>query len=315
MGGDIFPAWRHFLPAFTLSAFLIAEGTAAAIALGARARWVVVIVAVNAFFLGFFDGKRDYRLALARSERWEWHGEVVGRFLAQAFGAKAPLLAVDAAGAIPYFSGLPSLDMLGLNDWHLGHHPPADFGETTLPGHELGNGPYVLSQKPDLVIFCLPNGGEKPCFRSGREMFQLEEFSTHYQLAGFEGERPYRVRTQVWVRRDSQKIGIQASADRVTIPGYLVGDADSTSRLDAQGMLGTEVAPEARLVLSVAAPMVGRWKLHADATQALEISVAGKKVDAQDTVELSEGTTLAVSNPGSQAVHLRSIELSREVDR
>lgn len=323
VGGDIFPAWRHFLPALVLSAFLIAEGAAATIALGARARWVVAIVAVNALFLGFFDGKRDYRLALARSERWEWHGEVVGRFLAQAFGEKAPLLAVDAAGAVPYFSGLPSLDMLGLNDWHLGHHRPADFGETTWLGHELGNGPYVLSQKPDLVIFCLPNGGEKPCFRSGREMFRLEDFSAHYRLVGFEGERPYRVRTQVWVRRDSQKTGISASADRVTIPGYLVGDADSTSRLDAQGMLGTEIAPEARLMLPVATPMVGRWKVHADATQTLEISAAGNKVDARDTVELSDGTALEVSNPGSQAVQLRSIELRRvpeqdsprEVDR
>lgn len=316
VGGDIFPAWRHFVPALTMCAFLLAEGAASALAQGARAQWVVVIVAVNALFLGFFDSQRDHRLALARLERWEWNGEVVGLFLAQAFGAKAPLIAVDSAGCVPYFSGLPALDMLGLNDWYLGHHPPADFGETTWLGHELGNGPYVLSRKPDLVLFCLPNGGEKPCFRSGREMFQQDEFSAHYQLVGFEGARPYRLRAQIWVRRDSEKIGIQVSADRVTMPGYLVGDADSTSRLDAEGRVSTEIAPEARLALSVPGVSLGRWTLTVDADpkEALQILVDGKVVHPRDGVALPEGTSVEVSNPGSQAVHVRSIELVRQAE-
>jgi arabinofuranosyltransferase len=314
VGGDIFPAWRHFLPALLMCAFLIAEGAAAALARGARAQWVVVIVAVNALFLGIFDSQRDPRLALARIERWEWNGEVVGRLLAQAFGAKAPLLAVDAAGCVPYFSGLPSLDMLGLNDAYLGHHPPVDFGETTWLGHELGNGPYVLSRKPDLVLFCLPNGGEKPCFRSGREMVQLDDFSAHYQLVGFEGERPYRLRSQIWVRRDSKKIGIQVSEDRVTIPGYLVGDADSTSRLDAEGRVSTEIAPEAKLALAVPRVPPGRWTamVDADPKEALQILLDGKVVDLREPVALGNGPSIEVANPGSQAVQLRSIALVRE---
>ena len=37
-----------------------------------------------------------------------------------------PLFAVTAAGCLPYFSELPALDMLGLNDRHIAHHrPPA----------------------------------------------------------------------------------------------------------------------------------------------------------------------------------------------
>jgi hypothetical protein len=314
VGGDIFPAWRHFLPALLMCAFLVAEGAAAALARGARAQWVVVVVAVNSLLLGFFDSQQDYRLALARAERWEWHGEVVGRFLARAFGAQAPLVAVDSAGCVPYFSGLPSLDMLGLNDSYLGHHPPVDFGETTWLGHELGNGPYVLSQKPDLVLFCLPNGGEKPCFRSGREMVQLDEFSAHYQLVGFEGETPYRVRAQLWVRRDSDKIGIRTSAAHVTIPGYLVGDADSTSRLDAEGRVTTEIAPESKLVVSVPATPPGRWTVTVDADEkdALKLVVDGKIVDTPASLVLGGEAALEVSNPRSKAVRLRSIELVRE---
>jgi len=54
-----------------------------------------------------------------RSEHFEWRAEVLGHSLRRAFAAPAdqpPRLAVDAAGALPYFSGLPALDMLGLSD-------------------------------------------------------------------------------------------------------------------------------------------------------------------------------------------------------
>jgi hypothetical protein len=171
-----------------------------------------------------------------------------------------------------------------------------------------------LSRKPDLVLFCLPNGGEKACFRSGRELVALDDFAAHYQLVGFEGERPYRLRSQIWVRRDSEKIGIQASADRVTIPGYLVGDADSTSRLDAEGRVTTEIAPEAKLALGVPRGLPGRWTatVDADPKDALQILVDGEVVDVREPVAFADRASIEVSNPGSQAVRLRSIALVRE---
>lgn len=314
VGGDIFPAWRHFVPALLLAAFLIGEGVAATLRLSARAPWIVAVVAANALALGLLDGKHDFRLALARAERWEWNGEVVGRLLARAFGAQAPLLAVDSAGCVPYFSGLPSLDMLGLNDAYLGHHPPPNFGETTSLGHELGNGAYVLAQKPDLVIFCLPSGGAKPCFRSGREMVGLDDFYVRYQLVGFEGAEPFRFRSLIWVRRDSPTIGIAASANRVTIPGYLVGDADTTSRLDAEGRLSTEIVPEAKLPVPVAGLAPGRWavKIDSDAPEALQVWVGGTRVDAREGVEIPEGASLEISNSGSDSIGLRGIALARQ---
>jgi len=313
VGGDIFPAWRHFVPALVLAAFLIAEGAAAALQVGVRAQWIVIVVLLNACLLGLYDRNRDFRLALARAERWEWNGEVIGRFLAQAFGQKAPLLAVDSAGCVPYFSGLPSLDMLGLSDAYLGHHPPADFGETTSLGHELGNGPYVLSQKPDLVLFCLPSGGEKPCFRSGREMVQLADFTEHYQLVGFEGEEPFRFRSQLWVRRDSQKIGIEASADRVSIPGFLVGDSDSTSRLDGNGRVTTEIPPSARLALPVELA-AGRWILTLDGDEGEDLLVwlDGNRVDRGTSLALHDRAAIEISNPGNRPVQLRSLQLTRQ---
>ena len=89
---------------------------------------------------------------------------MVGRLLGTAFAAEQPLLAVDAAGSVPYFSRLPALDMLGLSDRYLAHHRPADFGSGVL-GHELGDGAYVLSREPDLVLFCHPvDASRSPAF-------------------------------------------------------------------------------------------------------------------------------------------------------
>jgi arabinofuranosyltransferase len=267
VGGDIFPAWRQFVPALVPAALLIGEGVAVALDGGPTWRWVMAVVLANAFFLGVHDQKHDQRLAYAKSERWEWDGEVVGRFLADAFSGKAPLLAVDPAGAVPFFSRLPALDMLGLNDRFLATHPPADFGQSTSLGHELGNGPYVLDRRPDLVLFCLPEGSDKPCFRGGKELVALDGFRDAYQLVTFEGRRPHTFRTRMWVRRASDKIGMRQSPGRVVVPGFLVGDADGTwSFLDNAGKLVTEIPPRAQVVAKTIQLPAGAWKVSAGVT-------------------------------------------------
>jgi hypothetical protein len=53
-------------------------------------------------------------------------------------GDRPPVLAVADAGAIPYYSGWRSIDVVGLNDRHLARHGPDPA--------------YVLAQSPDLVL-------------------------------------------------------------------------------------------------------------------------------------------------------------------
>jgi len=73
-------------------------------------------------------------------------------------------LAVIDAGAIPYFSELPTIDILGLTDAHIAH-VPHEYYEFDRPifGHEFGaflryDGDYVLDQRPTFIE--LPTGGE-----------------------------------------------------------------------------------------------------------------------------------------------------------
>jgi hypothetical protein len=137
----------------------------------------------------------------------------------------------------PYFTKFRALDMLGLNDRHIATHRPEDLGLGVV-AHELGDGEYVLSRKPDLVVFHLPHGYERAWWRSGKEMERTSEFKRFYQFVRYETLRPRRV-GRVWVRREDSRVGIVRRDSTVTIPGYLFSAyKGSVATLDGQGRAG-----------------------------------------------------------------------------
>jgi hypothetical protein len=236
IGADPFPAYRFLVPAVVVACFLV---LVALRALPGGAATVVAGLFLAA--LAFFPGRHDRNVVRARLERWEWDGQKVGEFLHHAFGKERPLLAADPAGCVPYFSRLPSLDMLGLNDRFLARHPSPDLG-FAMPGHELGNGPYVLSRRPDLVLFCTPLGSAVPCFRSGTELLQDAWFRQSYRLVRLETLRPDPRTSLIWVRIEG-KLGVERSADRIRIPALvLAGNEPLLLRLAEDGTLRTELA-------------------------------------------------------------------------
>lgn len=82
-----------------------------------------------------------FRFVLHKYDRWK----TLGRFLGEFYPGRS--VAVDAAGKIPYFSGLYAIDMLGLADTHVAHlNAPFVF-----PGHSKFDARYVLRRKPDLI--------------------------------------------------------------------------------------------------------------------------------------------------------------------
>lgn len=267
VGGDLFPGRRHLVPAVIPLVYLAAIYLARKIpsqgslrpALGASALCLSALMLFQIF---------DPMNVLAKHERWEWDGEAVGGLLSKAFGAQRPLLAVDPAGCVPYFSRLPSIDMLGINDHYLAHHRPADFGTGAL-GHELGDGPYVLSRKPDLVLFNLPTGGRRPRLRSGIEMMSdpRAEFTSTFRAVTIECEQPRPVVSVIWMRTEGGAIGIKRSEDRIQIPGYLFSDnRRSRSRLDPEGRLGVAVLPGEPAEFSGLRVPPGTWAVRVESS-------------------------------------------------
>jgi len=89
---------------------------------------------------------------------------------------KGTILAVDDAGAIPYYSELTSIDMLGLNDKYIGH----------LEGefYKKYDNNYVLSRNPNYIILitnkAILNSVNDLSLQNHKDMFLNNEFSKNY---------------------------------------------------------------------------------------------------------------------------------------
>jgi arabinofuranosyltransferase len=276
IGGDIFPARRHLVILLVLLAFISAEVLSALITLR-RPRYAVANIAAFGLVLALATTQsRDPENERATVERWEWDAKPIGEMLKQAFAREQPLMAVDAAGSLPYFSELPSLDMLGINDRYLAHHPPPGFGQGYL-GHELGDGAYVLSRKPDLIVFHVPTGDVHPAFRSGQEVEADPSFAKLYQLVAFESAAPERLTARIWVRKQDSRLGESRSDGFVHVPAYLVANENAPAQMSARGLrvIVGQNAP-GKLSLALAA---GHWQIALeDAPTRMTISSPNRHV-------------------------------------
>jgi len=271
IGGDIFPAYRHAVPLIVTSAVMVSEAAGWALEAGVRGRRIRTAAAVPGIlalaWLLHFGQRPDPEVRRAHEERWEWAGEPIGLFLKRAYTAVEPLMAVDPAGCLPYFSGLRALDMLGLNDRFLSHHRPPDFGHGPL-AHELGDGGYVARRQPDLIVFCLPWGSAEPCFRSGRELRARPDFANDYTLVQIEATHPRVERAQIWMRREGAT-GVVRGPTEVRVPAVLLSAESSGPARLGPGttvelpLLAGRVFRYDRLPLAA-----GRWRAEAQGPEA-----------------------------------------------
>jgi len=72
----------------------------------------------------------------------------LGRMLGE-LAERETLVAVPSAGAIPFYSRLPTIDMYGLNDAHVARVPFPEIGRGRLMKWDNA---YVLSRTPDLIV-------------------------------------------------------------------------------------------------------------------------------------------------------------------
>jgi hypothetical protein len=106
------------------------------------------------------------RNGVMRAARLNHGYRAIGQWLGRTM-PKDAVVAVNAAGIIPYESGLPTIDMLGLNDAHIAHREVA-MGRGAI-GHEKHDGAYVLSRQPDVVLLGLPQFTDGP-LRTGEQL-------------------------------------------------------------------------------------------------------------------------------------------------
>lgn len=105
------------------------------------ARVFLVIVVLFVQLRPLVENPR-FQYGLERYDGWI----TLGRQLGERYDDR--LLAVDAAGKIPFFSGLDAVDMRGLIDPHIGAVAVDRFRH---PGHNKMDPGYVLERRPDLI--------------------------------------------------------------------------------------------------------------------------------------------------------------------
>jgi hypothetical protein len=166
VGGDWMPGWRFVVPLVPLFALLAQRGLQLLLH---HNRWWLLPVAGVLLVLSSGQVASVARTDAADSSNLIWReNEVVarrreaGRWLRENTPPDT-LVAVEAAGALPYFSRRPALDILGLNDRHIASREvPLGSGK---PGHEKTDIPYVLDRQPAVIPnFSVPYFDGQPRF-------------------------------------------------------------------------------------------------------------------------------------------------------
>lgn len=155
-----------------LGAALWAEFGARAAARGPRAALVLALTAA----LGPQAWDPQIR-ACRHADGASVYGRAVGAWLAKALPAQA-VVATNAAGALPYVSRLPVIDMLGLTDRAIARSRP---DPRQWVGHERGDGALVLRRRPDLIVLGGAEGSLTPWpFPGDQQLFAAPEFHAAY---------------------------------------------------------------------------------------------------------------------------------------
>lgn len=153
VGGDGFFGFRFWLPVLPAAGIVLAWGAGHLDRMGAGlsplqrlARAVGVVLLVAATAAGVWPEARREQISGAR---FTARMLVVGRWLHDHAPPDATL-AVNYVGALPYASGLVTLDMLGLTEPAVARTPIS--GRFRYPGHAKGNGAVILDRRPDLIM-------------------------------------------------------------------------------------------------------------------------------------------------------------------
>lgn len=140
-GGALFE-WAHhrLVGRFAKSTYgWRAVGSLAVVGLLALIFWGASIQGEYRHFIQTFDAARATR---ARTAMGRWLRENV---------RPGTLIAVDAAGQVPYHSGLPAVDLFGITDPEIAHLQVETMGEGT-PGHEKFGLSQVLARRPEYIV-------------------------------------------------------------------------------------------------------------------------------------------------------------------
>lgn len=237
IGGDIFPGFRHFLPLLALFTWASAESLMRRSGnLDGKIAGVGLALLPLYALLQFHNGSSRS----AASEKWEWDGMVTALALRDAYRVEQPLIAVTAAGSLPYWSGFPSLDMLGLNDRYLARNHRLGNG-SCMCWHDICDPAYILSREPDIVSFNA--AGDTTGLPVARALIEDTAFTGNYSRVVLTAYQPYTRTGLLWFSRRSEITGFSREGDSIFVPAVHFNGFKHTYAEVRDGVPGITVMP------------------------------------------------------------------------
>lgn len=292
VGGDIFPAFRHYYVILIILVFAIIFGfnemQFSFKTKSIKAGFIVVLI-INPFLQLQIPDNHN-----AIEERWEFRGMNLGTTLKNTF-PKTTLIAVTAAGCIPYASELPTVDMLGLNDYYTPRHPPKNFG-TGMLAHELGDAGYVLKRNPDIIIYHM---GAVPRFNVGDQMKMNPVFINDYVEVHARQSDDEHI---LYFNKYGKSAGIRREKNKIIIPAYLINSDKDNESIFKNRKLLKHLQKGKKYIISLKNPAAERW----------EISQASVNFFSSESKISYGNNTVTVTLFPNKEMFLENIELQRK---
>ena len=161
IGGDGLAMYRFIVPVLGLCSLLIiytlvSVFTRAFASSAARTRSAALgIILGLAVLLTVSNslGSKEKDFVLEDRIRVQGNWVPIGKWL-RSYAQPGESIALTTAGAVPYYSGLYTIDMLGINDAEIAHRKMPEMGKG-IAGHEKHDIEYVLSRRPTYIFHYL----------------------------------------------------------------------------------------------------------------------------------------------------------------
>ena len=187
VGGDHFAQFRFFVPILPLLVFLsvsmldwLSKSSLVRTkyrSIGVTIMFTIALLGLNCSAYVLHEGERAAgEVRMARS--WAQ----VGLWLRQNAPSDATIASV-VVGAIPYYSGLRTYDLLGLTDSEIAKH--GDTYPQGRIGHQRYHTDYILSQKPQYIIYQISGLSDRPLWRNSKDINMPYSYAL-YDLANDE---------------------------------------------------------------------------------------------------------------------------------
>lgn len=266
IGGGIFPGYRHMLPVVGCGALLLPLALKELVAV--RLPLPIRLSIGTILFVGFFvlqarapKNQKNYYF------RWQESGVAFGKMVRVAFAHQSPLIAVEPAGAIPFYSGFPTLDLYGLTDRHIAKGPRIVSG---APAHEKGDPHYVMQKNPDLIVFGSGEGGRARSWPA-HLLEKSEGFSTAYVFQCFAISGKAGLKNFSYLR-SAGRLGAETRASEIVVPVWAFVGPGACVHFDSAGQPSLHVPAYAEVRAQVpTAVRAKEWRLAGDAGSSLQV--------------------------------------------